>query len=133
MSLKTVWIKMTFLPSGVPTTMKIAYLFVKDSLSTLIDWLTTLKWAHLCKITSLNLTIKKSTINKSYGRKTVRDFRIWPTGCEQGTNFTKIFTLNKIEMWNHTDKGQSKCKVELSLFKSAMKKINSACKHRKTM
>ena len=36
-------------------------------------------------------------------------------------------TLNKIEIWNHTDTGQSKCKVEFS------PSLNSACKHRKTM
>ena len=42
-------------------------------------------------------------------------------------------TLNKIEIWNHTDTGQLKCKVEFSPSKSALKKMNSACEHRKTM
>ena len=134
MSLKIVWIKMTFLPSRVPITMKIACLFVKDSLPTLIDWLTTLQWAHLCKITSLSLTIKKSTINdlKAMGEKQLETSASDPLVVSKVPISQKI-TLNKIEIWNHTDTGQSKCKVELSLFKSAVKKINSACKHRKTM
>ena len=42
-------------------------------------------------------------------------------------------TLSKIEIWNHTDAGQLKCKVEFSSSKSALKKMNSACEHRKTM
>ena len=33
-------------------------------------------------------------------------------------------SLNKIEIWNHTDAGQLKCKVEFSLSKSALKKMN---------
>ena len=39
-------------------------------------------------------------------------------------------TLNKIEIWNHIDTGQLKCKVEFSPSKSAVKKINSPCKHK---
>ena len=42
-------------------------------------------------------------------------------------------TLNKIEIWNNTDTGQLKFKVEFSLSNSAVKKINSPCKHKKTM
>ena len=42
-------------------------------------------------------------------------------------------TLNKIEIWNHTDTGQLKCNVEFSPFKFAVKKINSACKHIETI
>ena len=41
--------------------------------------------------------------------------------------------LNKIEIWNHTDAGQLKCKAEFSPSKSALKKMNSACERRKTM
>ena len=32
-----------------------------------------------------------------------------------------------------TDTGQLKCKADFSPFKSVLKKINSACEHRKTM
>ena len=32
-------------------------------------------------------------------------------------------TLNKIEIWNHSDAGQLKCKVEFSPSKSALKKM----------
>ena len=39
--------------------------------------------------------------------------------------------LNKTEIWNHADAGQLKCKVEFS--KSALKKMNAACEHGKTM
>ena len=41
--------------------------------------------------------------------------------------------LNKIEIWNHTDTGQLKCKVEFSPSKSTLKKMNSACEHKKNM
>ena len=40
-------------------------------------------------------------------------------------------TLNKIEICSHINTGQLKGKIEFSSFRSAMKKINSACKHRK--
>ena len=40
-------------------------------------------------------------------------------------------TLNKTEMWNHTDTGQLKFKVEFSPSKLAVKKIDSPCKHKK--
>ena len=40
-------------------------------------------------------------------------------------------TLNKIEIWNLTDTEQLKYKVEFSPSKSALKKMNSACEHRK--
>ena len=33
-------------------------------------------------------------------------------------------TLNKIEIQNHTDAGQLKCKTEFSPSKSALKKMN---------
>ena len=42
-------------------------------------------------------------------------------------------TLNKMEIWNHTDTRQLKYKVEFSPSKSALKKMKSACEHRKTM
>ena len=42
-------------------------------------------------------------------------------------------TLNKIEIWNHDDAGQLKCKVYFSPSKSAFKKMNSTCEHRKTI
>ena len=60
LNLKIVWIKMRFLLNGVPSMMKIANLWTKDSLPTLFDWL---KWTHFCKITLLNLRTKKSIIN----------------------------------------------------------------------
>ena len=41
--------------------------------------------------------------------------------------------LNKPEIWNHNNTGQLKCKVEFSPSKSALKKMNSTCEHRKTM
>ena len=44
--------------------------------------------------------------------------------------------LNKIEIWkiwNHTDTGQFKCKVELCPSKFALKETTSACEYRKTM
>ena len=42
-------------------------------------------------------------------------------------------TLNKIEIWNYIDTGQLKRNVEFYPFKFAVKKINSACKHIKTI
>ena len=42
-------------------------------------------------------------------------------------------TLNKIEIWNYIDTGQLKRNVEFYPFKIAVKKINSACKHIKTI
>ena len=42
-------------------------------------------------------------------------------------------TLNKIEPCSHTDTRQLKCKVQFSPSKSALKKINLACEHRKIM
>ena len=42
-------------------------------------------------------------------------------------------TKRKIEIWNHTDAGQLKCKVEFSPSKSALKKMNLVCEYRKTM
>ena len=68
--------------SRVPSTIKTANLFTKDSLPTLIDWLNALQWTHLCKITSQNLTTTKIFFQslweydncdwwfRSYGRKT---------------------------------------------------------------
>ena len=46
---------------------------------------------------------------------------------------SRKITFNKIEIWNHTDAGQLKCKVEFSPSKFALKKMNSACEIRKTM
>ena len=48
-------------------------------------------------------------------------------------SISRKFTLNKIEIWNHNDTGQLKCKVKFSPSKSVLKKMNSACEHRKTM
>ena len=42
-------------------------------------------------------------------------------------------TLNKIEICNHNDTGQLKCTVKFSPSKIVLKKLNSACEHRKTM
>ena len=47
--------------------------------------------------------------------------------------FHKKITLNKMEIWNHTVTGQLEWIVEFSPSKSALKKMNSGCQHRKTI
>ena len=42
-------------------------------------------------------------------------------------------TLNKIKISDHTYTGQLECKIEFFQSKSALKKMNSAYKGRKTM
>ena len=38
-----------------------------------------------------------------------------------------------MEIWNHADTGQLECITEFSPSKSALKKMNSGCEHRKTI
>ena len=46
------------------------------------------------------------------------------------TPISESITLNRLEIWNFTDKRE---KVDFSPSKSILKKMNSACEHRKTM
>ena len=100
--------------------------------SALICWetcrLTETKWdsCRECKITSLNLTIKNYCFRvydncdrwfRSYGRKT--ESFISDRMVVSNVPISQKITLNNIEIWNHTDTGQLKCKVEFSPSKSA--------------
>ena len=101
---------MRVLPSRVPRTMKIANLFTKDSLLTLIDWFHALQWTHLRKINSLNLATKKSLYQRllrsviddleAMGEKQ-SDFCIWATGCK--VPISQKITLNKIKIWSRIE------------------------------
>ena len=67
---------------------------------------------------------------KAIGEKELETF-IYDRLVVSKVPISQKINLNKIEMWNHTDAGQLKCKAEFSSFKSALKKMNSACEHKK--
>ena len=81
---------------------------------------------HLTKFKSMNDDLK------AIGEKQVETFTSdWLVGSK--LPISQKFILNKMKIWNSTDSGQVKCKVEFSPFRSAVKKVNLVCKHRKTM
>ena len=110
---------MRFLPSRLPSTMKIANLLTKDSLPMLIDWLNALQWIHLSKITSINLTTK--TIVSELVR-TVIDYLEAIAEKQLETFVSDRLVVSKLPILQknyfkqnrnkHTDTGQLTCKVE---------------------
>ena len=77
-----------------------------ESMRTVIDDLETMGEKHLQIFVSDRLVVSKQSVSQNT-------------------------SLNKIEIWNHKDTGQLKCKVEFSLSKSPLKKMNLACEHRR--
>ena len=69
---------------------------------------------------------------KAMGEKQLETF-IYDQLVVSKVPISRKITLNKIEIWNHTDAGHLKSKVKFFPSKSALKKINSACEKRKTM
>ena len=67
---------------------------------------------------------------KAMGKKQLKTFASDQLVLSKVPISQKI-TLNKTEMWNHTDTEQLKFKVEFSPSKSAVKKIDPPCKHKK--
>ena len=92
---------------------------------------------HLTKLSNNKVVVPESVRTviddlKAIGEKQSETF-IYDRLVVSKVPISQKITLNKIEIWNHTDAGQLKCKVEFSPSKSALKKMNSACEHRKTM
>ena len=58
---------------------------------------------------------------KAIGEKQLETF-IYDRLVVSKVPISQKINLNKIEMWNHTDAGQLKCKAEFSPSKSALKK-----------
>ena len=92
---------------------------------------------RLTKLNNSKITVPESVTTVIHdlitlGEKQLENY-IQERLVEKKVPISQPITGNKIVIWKHSDRGDSRAKFDFSPSKAALKKMNSACEHRKAM